>query len=110
MYYIYILRCEGGLLYTGITADIRRRLDEHFSCSRKCAKFTRSHKAESLAALWKAPDRSTASKLEYRIKQLGREQKLLFISSPEKALTLLGEDCGISLARDEFEDLSGSTP
>jgi len=41
MYYIYIIKCEGGELYTGITADIARRMREHFSQSDKCAKYTR---------------------------------------------------------------------
>jgi predicted GIY-YIG superfamily endonuclease len=68
MYYVYILKCEGELLYTGITNDVSRRMDEHFGRSEKCAKFTRSHKAQSLEALWSCENRSLASKLEYRIK------------------------------------------
>ena len=79
MYYVYILKCEGELLYTGITTDIERRLEEHFGRTEKCAKFTRSHKALSLAALWSCADRSLASKLEYRIKQLSKPQKLAVI-------------------------------
>ena len=76
MYYVYILRCAGGTLYTGIAADIERRMKEHFGQTEKCAKYTRSHRAESLEALWTALDRSFASKLEYRIKQLTKAQKL----------------------------------
>ena len=79
MYYVYILKCEGELLYTGITTDINRRLEEHFGRTEKCAKFTRSHKALSLAALWSCENRSLASKLEYRIKQLSKPQKLAVI-------------------------------
>ena len=51
MYYVYIIKCEGGMLYTGITSDIDRRLDEHFGQTARCAKYTRSHKALSLEAL-----------------------------------------------------------
>lgn len=80
MYYIYIIKCEGDLLYTGITNDIDRRMDEHFGRTTKCAKFTRSHKALSLEALWSCGDRSLASKLEYRIKQLTKAQKLRLIA------------------------------
>lgn len=79
MYYVYILKCEGELLYTGITTDINRRLEEHFGRTEKCAKFTRSHKALSLEALWSCENRSLASKLEYRIKQLSKPQKLAVI-------------------------------
>ncbi len=79
MYYVYILKCEGELLYTGITTDINRRLEEHFGRTEKCAKFTRSHKVLSLEALWSCENRSLASKLEYRIKQLSKPQKLAVI-------------------------------
>ena len=64
MYYIYIIECEGGLLYTGITTDIVRRFAEHYEKSGKGAKYTRSHAVKRVAALWSAPDRSLASKLE----------------------------------------------
>lgn len=91
MYYIYIIKCTGGMLYTGITADISRRMKEHFSRSVRCAKFTKSHKAESLEALWTAHDRSTASKLEWRIKKLPRKEKLLLIGSPKRITKLFPE-------------------
>jgi len=83
MYYIYIIKCEGGELYTGITADIARRMREHFSQSDKCAKYTRSHKAVSLEALWTAENRSLASRLETRIKRMRRSEKIDLISSQE---------------------------
>lgn len=91
MYYIYMIKCKGGVLYTGIASDISRRMKEHFTQSEKCAKFTRSHKAESLEALWTAENRSVASKLEYRIKRLTRAQKLELIASPEKVAELFDE-------------------
>ena len=78
-YYVYIIRCAGGTLYTGITTDVERRMREHFGQTEKCAKYTRTHKAEALEALWSTADRSLASKLEYRIKQLTKAQKLLLI-------------------------------
>ncbi len=81
MYYVYILRCSGDTLYTGIAADIDRRMAEHFGRTERCAKYTRSHRAEKLEALWSAENRSTASKLEYRIKKLSREQKLRLIEN-----------------------------
>ena len=79
MYYVYILRCAGNTLYTGIAADIGRRMAEHFGQTEKCAKYTRSHRAEKLEALWQTENRSLASKLEYRIKQLTKAQKLRLI-------------------------------
>jgi len=80
MYYVYIIKCEGDLLYTGITTDVDRRMDEHERKTPKGAKFTRSHQFKSLEALWSCGSRSLASKLEYRIKHLKKAQKLRLIA------------------------------
>lgn len=74
MWYIYILECSDGTLYTGITTDVNRRLLEHNSG--KGAKYTRNRKPVKLLALFEANNRSEASKEEYRIKRLSREEKL----------------------------------
>ena len=92
MYYVYILRCSGDTLYTGIAADIDRRMAEHFGRTERCAKYTRSHRAEKLEALWSAENRSTASKLEYRIKKLSREQKLRLIENKINPEEIMDEE------------------
>ena len=92
MYYVYIIKCSGNTLYTGITNDIDRRLDEHFGRTEKCAKFTRSHRAISLKALWSCENRSIASKLEYRIKRLTKEQKSALIADNSIFSQLFGEE------------------
>ena len=75
MYYTYIIRCEDNTLYTGITTDLKRRMDEHFSKSDKCAKYTFRHSAKSFEIAWESSTRVLASKLEYRIKHLNKSQK-----------------------------------
>ena len=92
MYYIYILRCSDGKLYTGITTDVQRRFEEHTQQKGKGAKFTRSHKAETVEAVWSAADRSLASKLEYRIKALTRTQKLALIADNALFASYFGEE------------------
>lgn len=77
MWYIYILECSDGTLYTGITTDVNRRLSEHNSG--KGAKYTRFRRPVVLRALFEAKNRSEASKEEYRIKQLNRTEKLKLI-------------------------------
>ena len=81
VYYVYILKCEGDILYTGIATDYKRRFEEHSNVngSKKGAKFTKSHKPEKIVAVWKTKNRSEASKLESRIKQLDKSDKLLLI-------------------------------
>lgn len=76
-WYVYILQCADGTLYTGITTDVNRRLNEHNSG--KGAKYTRTRLPVMIVAVSEAGSRSEASKEEYRIKQLTREQKLKLI-------------------------------
>ncbi|HRU98349.1 MAG TPA: GIY-YIG nuclease family protein [Ruminococcus sp.] len=92
MYYVYIIKCKGGLLYTGITTDMERRFAEHSGRLAGGAKFTRSHPPESIEAVWSASDRSTASKLEYVIKQLTKAQKLELIADDSCLSRFFGED------------------
>ncbi len=75
MYYIYMLRCKDNTIYTGITVDIKRRMEEHFSRNEKCAKYTYTHNAKILEAVWRTENKSLASKLEYAIKKLTKAKK-----------------------------------
>ena len=89
-YYIYMLRCIDDTIYTGITNDIERRMVEHFSKDKKCAKYTVSHTAKKLEALWKTENKRLASKLEFHIKTLTRIQKEKLIENNENFKKLLG--------------------
>ena len=75
MYYIYMLRCKDESIYTGITTDLQRRMQEHFSKDKKCAKYTKSHQAKKIEAVWQTENKSLASKLEYHIKKLSKNKK-----------------------------------
>ncbi len=70
-----MIRCEDNSLYTGITTDPQRRQQEHSSGGDKAARYTRTHKAGKIEALWKSGNRSAASRLEYYIKTLRKDQK-----------------------------------
>ncbi len=84
-YYVYIVRCEDGSLYTGITTDLARRMAEHLSQEAPGAKYTRTRKVARLEVAWRAPDRSQASVLEYKVKGLRRSAKLRLIEEPRRA-------------------------
>ena len=62
MYFVYMLRCRGGSLYTGIAADMEKRLRQHASGGAACAKYTRAHPPEALAALYQAEDHAAAAR------------------------------------------------
>lgn len=83
MYCVYMVRCEDDSVYTGITTDIVRRMKEHHQRGKKSAKYTARHAVISLEAVWKATDRSSASRLEYYIKTLPKQKKELLIKRPE---------------------------
>ena len=82
MYYVYMLRCGDGSLYTGITPDMEKRLKAHQSG--KGGKYTRSHLPVSLAYLEEQPDKSAALKRELAIKALPRQKKLELIEEYAK--------------------------
>jgi len=77
MYFLYILECADGSLYTGITTDVGRRLAEHKSG--KGGSYTGSRKVVCIAYTEKFPDRSLASKREAEIKRWPRAKKLKLI-------------------------------
>lgn len=75
MYYTYMIRCADNSIYTGITTDIERRIEEHKNKTKECAKYTKNHNFKNLEALWISNNRILASKLEYHIKHLTKKEK-----------------------------------
>jgi putative endonuclease len=75
-WYVYILRCVDGTLYTGVTRDLERRLAQHNGESGGGPRYTRGRRP--VALLWSeaAADRSSAQRREATIKQLSRAAKL----------------------------------
>lgn len=102
MYFVYILRCKDDSLYTGITTDPVRRFREHAGEAPNGAKFTHSHPPAAVEALWSCGDRSTASKLEYAIKQLTRAKKLRLIADEAAFAELLGNEAAAMFTRAEL--------
>lgn len=84
-WFVYILRCGDGSLYTGCTNDLPRRLEAHRSG--RGAKYTRSRPPVTLAYREAAADRSAALRREAAIKRLTRRQKLALIEGGESSMT-----------------------
>ncbi|MEX0324497.1 MAG: GIY-YIG nuclease family protein [Puniceicoccaceae bacterium] len=74
-WYVYILRCGDGTLYTGITTDVERRLEEHQAQGSKSARYVRGRAPLKLVYARKRGTRSEAAREEWRIKQLSRADK-----------------------------------
>lgn len=83
-WYVYILECGDGTLYTGITDDVARRLAVHRSG--KGAKYTRGRSPLTLRYQEECSSYSQALRREIQIKKLPRNQKLQIIQgySPTK--------------------------
>ena len=77
MYFLYIIRCKDGSLYTGITTDVKRRFQEHKVG--RGSRYTRSHGVSSVLYTESLVNRSKALKRESEIKKLSRKEKLLLI-------------------------------
>ncbi len=81
MWYLYILQCGDGSLYTGITTDVEKRLEAHRSG--KGAKYTRGRSPLELKYQEGCGTHSDALKRELEIKHLSREEKLALIGETE---------------------------
>lgn len=71
---LYILRCSDNSLYTGIAADVEKRIAEHRSGTRG-AKYLRGRQPLKLEYSKPVGDRAAALRVEYRVKRLPRSQK-----------------------------------
>lgn len=71
---VYILECSDGTLYTGVTNDMNKRIEQHNLG--KGAKYTRARIPVTVVYQEDAPEKGDALKREYEIKQLSRQQKL----------------------------------
>ena len=105
MFYIYIVRCTDGSLYTGMTNDPERRLAEHRKKVSAGAKYTRSHPVIALEALWRTETHADAARLEYAIKTLRRTKKLALIQEPKLLKTLLTD----RVEPGKYEPVCGAT-
>jgi putative endonuclease len=78
---VYLLRCRDDNLYCGITNHLEQRIRQHNGEIKGGAKYTRANSPCELVYQEKAKDRSAASKREYEIKSMTRENKLLLIKN-----------------------------
>lgn len=92
-YSVYIVRCRDGSLYTGIAIDVERRLAEHVD-GNKGAKYLRGKGPLQLVFQQEIGDRSLATRVEHRIKQLSREEKMTLTRMPAKLASLVDDIAG----------------
>jgi putative endonuclease len=84
LWFVYILECHDESLYTGITNDLDKRMITHKSG--KGSKYVRSKGFKQILHAISVSDKSEAAKVEYKIKQLERNDKITFFMKNEKLI------------------------
>lgn len=87
---VYVVRCADNSLYTGIATDVMRRFAEHQAQGSKTARYLRGRAPLTLIFHCPAGDRSAALKLEYRIKQLAKADKLKLVGGDKVSMSFCG--------------------
>ena len=90
-YWVYILRCGDGSLYTGIARDVERRLAVHRSG--KGAKYTRSRLPLTLVYREELPDKPAALRREIAVKRMSHAEKLRLIENGPPSREEQGRPC-----------------
>ncbi|HHH48627.1 MAG TPA: GIY-YIG nuclease family protein [Gammaproteobacteria bacterium] len=80
-WYVYILRCADGSLYTGVATDLERRLAEHNGSGKLGARYTRARRPVTLVYSEPAESRAAACRREAAIKKLRRVEKERLVAS-----------------------------
>lgn len=81
-WYLYLLECTGGSIYTGITTDVARRFAQHQAG--KGAKYTRSRKPLRILGQISFPSKSEALKAELATKRMSPAEKMAFCATLEQ--------------------------
>ncbi|MFA5399844.1 MAG: GIY-YIG nuclease family protein [Dehalococcoidia bacterium] len=82
-WYVYIVECSEGTLYTGITNNIDKRIRDHNAGIG--SRYTKGRRPVKLLGKWDCADKSHAAKMEYKIKRLSRSDKLRAIMGMVKS-------------------------
>jgi len=78
IWFLYMIRCRDGSLYTGITTDVKRRFEEHSGNDRKGSKYLKGKAPLTLVLKKKIGSHSLALQVEHRVKQLKKPEKEMF--------------------------------
>ena len=81
-WFVYVLRCADGTLYTGIARDVAARLAAHEAG--RGARYTRGRGPLTLLATRRCPTQGAALRLEAALKALNRDEKLALVGAPRR--------------------------
>ena len=87
-WYVYMIKCGNGTLYTGITTDVERRFSEHEKGGPRAARYLKGKGPLTLVFQCHAASRQEALKLEHTIKKLPRAKKILLVDNQGSGLNI----------------------
>ncbi len=79
-WFLYLIRCKHGRLYTGITTDVERRFEEHKNSDKKGSKYLRGKTPLKLVMKKKIGNKSLALKIEAKVKKLSKIKKEMLVN------------------------------
>lgn len=82
IWFIYLVMGKDKKIYTGITTDVTRRLEEHQGAGAKGAKFLRGRSPLELLIVMPVGNRSDALRVEHQVKRLSRSKKDDIVREP----------------------------
>ncbi len=74
-WYLYMVRCADGSVYTGVSTDVQRRWKEHQRGGSRAARYLRTRRPVDLIFSAMIGDKGAALRAEHAIKQLEKQQK-----------------------------------
>ena len=98
-WFVYIVRCRDGSLYTGITTDVPRRLAQHRGSDGRGARYLRGKRPLRLVFRKAVGSRGLAQRVESRIKALARDRKERLIRQDELFGAILAQSRNDDAAR-----------
>ncbi len=85
-WFVYMLRCADGSLYTGVATDLQRRLQEHNDSDALGARYTRARRPVVLVYSETAESRSAVCQREAAIKKLRKVEKERLVAKGNSAI------------------------
>ncbi len=102
-YWLYILECDNGHLYTGYTDSIIRRFMNHLN-KKGGARYTRSFRPVRVVRCWRVRGgRGDAMRVEHLVKSMTREQKYRVIERPSRLKKIAGERLDPAVTIETFD-------
>jgi putative endonuclease len=106
-WFLYLLECSDGSVYTGIAIDVQARFDQHASGTG--ARYTRSRKPVQVLASFELADRSSASRAEYWVKRLPPAEKRALAAGARTLESVMPLPAPEALAEEENGEGAGAS-